>query len=162
MYQEFNAQIEGRRIKMIIAIGSDHAGVQLKTLVVEHLKASSVDCKDFGVNSEDSVDYPDIASTVTEAVQSRQCQLGILICGTGIGMSIAANKRRGIRAALCAEPYSARCAREHNDANVLAMGSRVIGPGLAAEIVDTFLKAEFARGRHSRRLDKIEVLEKSQ
>ncbi len=146
---------------MIIAIGSDHAGVQLKTLVVEHLKVSSVACKDFGVNSEESVDYPDIASAVTESVLSRQCEVGILICGTGIGMSIAANKKRGIRAALCAEPYSARCAREHNDANILTMGSRVIGPGLAAEIVDTFLKAEFARGRHSRRLDKIEVIEKA-
>jgi ribose 5-phosphate isomerase B len=162
VYKEFNAQIEGRRMKMIIAVGSDHAGVHLKTLVVEHLKTSSVDCKDFGVNSEDSVDYPDIASAVTEAVQSQQCELGILICGTGIGMSIAANKRKGIRAALCAEPYSARCAREHNDANILTMGSRVIGPGLAAEIVATFLTAEFAGGRHSRRLEKITYLESNQ
>ncbi len=144
---------------MKIALGSDHAGFRLKEHVRKHVESSSHTCKDFGVFSEESADYPDIAASVTAAVQTGEFDYGILICGTGIGMSIAANKNTGIRAALCGEGYSARCAREHNDANVLAMGSRVIGPGLALEIVEHFLSTPFAGGRHENRLHKIEGLE---
>lgn len=145
---------------MKIAIGSDHAGYRLKDQVVEYLKASNHDLKDYGVFSEESADYPDLASAVAGFVQSEESSFGILICGTGIGMSIVANKYKGIRAALCAESYSARCARQHNNANVLAMGSRVIGPGLAMDIVSTFLDTEFEGGRHSRRIEKISLAEK--
>lgn len=144
---------------MKIAFGSDHAGYRLKEHILKHLEASPHSCKDFGVFSEDSVDYPDLAISVAAAVQSGEYDYGILICGTGIGMSIAANKNNGIRAALCGEAYSAKCAREHNDANILTMGSRVIGPGLAQDIVDQFLNTAFTGGRHSNRLHKIERLE---
>ncbi len=145
---------------MKIALGSDHAGFLLKESVVEYLRAAELSYKDFGVSSEESVDYPDIAVSVVNAVQAGECEFGILICGTGIGMTITANKHRGIRAALCSEAYSARCAREHNDANVLTMGSRVIGPGLAVDVVESFLKASFDGGRHARRLEKISLIEK--
>ncbi len=145
---------------MTIAIGSDHAGFQLKEEVVRHLRESGKTCRDMGVFDEKSADYPDIAAAVVEAVAAGECFCGILICGTGIGMSIAANKRSGIRAALCGDPYSARCAREHNDANILTMGSRVIGPGLAVEIVEVFLNASFTGGRHSSRLEKIIQMER--
>ncbi len=144
---------------MKIAVGSDHAGFLLKESVIGHLRAAERPYRDFGVLSEDSVDYPDIAAPVADAVRSGECDFGILICGTGIGMSIAANKHKGIRAALCGETYSAHCSREHNDANILAMGSRVTGPGLAIDIVEAFLNTLFAGGRHSRRLDKITVIE---
>jgi ribose 5-phosphate isomerase B len=144
---------------MIIALGSDHAGFQLKEQVISFLQSSAINFKDFGVHNEESADYPDQAALVVQAVKSGESKFGILICGTGIGMSIVANKHRGIRAALCSEPYSARCAREHNNANVLTMGSRVIGPGLAEEIVSTFIRTEYAGGRHERRLSKIEQLE---
>jgi len=144
---------------MKIALGSDHAGFILKKQLVEHLKATGSTYKDFGVFNEESADYPDQADLVALAVQSGEYNFGILICGTGIGMSIAANKHRGIRAALCSESYSARCAREHNDANILTMGSRVIGPGLAVQIVENFLNTPFTGGRHSNRLLKIERLE---
>ncbi len=144
---------------MKIAIGSDHAGYRLKDQIVEHLKSSDHSIEDFGVFSDDSVDYPDIAAAVAGFVQKNKLSCGLLICGTGIGMSIAANKYRGIRAALCSEPYSARCARQHNDANILSMGSRVIGAGLAIDIVDTFIKTEFEGGRHSRRIEKINLAE---
>ncbi len=144
---------------MRIALGSDHAGYCLKEQVCKHLEASPHSCKDFGVFTEESVDYPDIAASVAAGVQSGEYDCGILICGTGIGMSIAANKNNGIRAALCGEAYSAKCAREHNNANVLTMGSRVTGPGLALDIVDQFLNTTFSGGRHSRRLQKIESLE---
>ncbi|MGM0651186.1 MAG: ribose 5-phosphate isomerase B [Bacillota bacterium] len=145
---------------MKVALGSDHAGFSLKENIAEYLRSINRSYLDCGVSSEDSVDYPDIAVTVVDAVNSGECEYGILICGTGIGMSIAANKHKGIRAALCGEPYSAKCARKHNDANVLTMGSRVIGSGLAAEIVKTFLSESFDGGRHRRRLDKIEFIEK--
>ncbi len=144
---------------MKLAIGSDHAGYRLKNELIEHLQAAAYNVKDCGVFSEESADYPDLAAAVTDAVLSQECAFGILICGTGIGMSIAANKKKGIRAALCAETYSARCAREHNNANILALGSRVTGPGLAFDIVDTFLNTTFSGGRHIRRLDKISELE---
>jgi ribose 5-phosphate isomerase B len=144
---------------MIIALGSDHAGFRLKEQVISFLQSSAINFKDFGVYNEESADYPDQAALVVQAVRSGESEFGILICGTGIGMSIVANKHRGIRAALCSEPYSARCAREHNNANVLTMGSRVIGPGLAEEIVSMFISTEYAGGRHERRLFKIEQLE---
>lgn len=145
---------------MEIAIGSDHAGYQLKSLIIEYLKTSGRKYCDFGTDTEDSVDYPDYANLVVDAVTSGSCSFGILICGTGIGMSIVANKHKGIRAALCSESYSARCAREHNDANILTMGSRVIGPDLATDVVEAFLSATFTKGRHIRRLNKIQEIEK--
>lgn len=145
---------------MKIALGSDHAGFPLKETIVDYLKTTARLYKDFGVYSEESSDYPDNVSLVARAVQSGEYDYGITICGTGIGVSIAANKHDGIRAALCCETYSAQCAREHNDANILAMGSRVIGTGLAISIVETFLTTSFSGGRHSRRVNKIATIEK--
>ncbi len=144
---------------MKVALGNDHAGYLLKESIIGHLNITRRSCKDFGVLSEESVDYPDIVALVVEAVLSGEYDCGILICGTGIGMSIAANKYKGIRAALCGEAYSARCAREHNNANVLTMGSRVTGQGLAVDITETFLTASFEGGRHNRRLEKIIAIE---
>ena len=144
---------------MLIALGSDHAGFQLKEQVISFLQSAGINYKDFGVYNEESADYPEQAALVVQAVKSGESTFGILICGTGIGMSIVANKHRGIRAALCSEPYSARFAREHNNANVLTMGSRVIGPGMAEEIVSIFIHTKYAGGRHERRLGKIETLE---
>lgn len=144
---------------MKIAIGSDHAGFLLKKTVVEHLSAEAIDFIDCGVFSDVSADYPDLARLVSECVLSQKCAMGILICGTGIGMSIAANKYKNIRAALCGETFSAFLARRHNDANILTMGSRVIGPGLALDIVDTFIKTTFEGGRHQQRIDKISATE---
>ena len=143
---------------MEIAIGSDHAGVQLKKEIIAILVAEGYNPIDCGAYTEEAVDYPDIAEIVASAVLQKNI-LGILVCGTGIGISIAANKIPGIRAALCHEPFSARLAREHNDANILAMGSRIIGCGLAGEIVETFIKTSFAAGRHQRRVEKITALE---
>jgi ribose 5-phosphate isomerase B len=144
---------------MRIAVGSDHAGFDLKKIIVEYLKTAGRSYEDFGVFSEESVDYPDLASAVVSGIMEGRCSCGILICGTGIGMSIAANKHKGVRAALCSESFSARFAREHNDANILVLGSRVIGPGLAVDIVESFLGSNFAGGRHGRRVDKISGLE---
>lgn len=143
---------------MRIALGSDHAGVKLKEQIKEHLHQQKLDCLDFGTFCGNSVDYPDISYSVVRAVRGGDVDLGILICGTGIGMAMAANRCRGIRAALCSEPYTARCAREHNDANILTLGSRVVGSGLALEIVDVFLQSRFQGGRHQRRLEKLEML----
>lgn len=144
---------------MKIALGSDHAGYNLKEEIAEQLKSRGCLIKDCGVFSRESSDYPDTAETVSGAVQSGGVDFGILICGTGIGMSIAANKRKGIRAALCAESYSARCARQHNNANILALGSRVTGVGLALEIINVFLATSFEGGRHQGRVDKVTELE---
>lgn len=144
---------------MEIALGCDHAGFKLKEEIKQHLQAQGIVVSDFGTFCENSVDYPDIALPVVKAVREGIFPLGILICGTGIGMSIAANKHPGIRAALCNDPYSARCAREHNDANILTLGARVIGPGLALEVVDQFIKAQFKGGRHQHRLNKIALFE---
>lgn len=146
---------------MQVALGSDHAGYELKKEIMKHLHASAIECRDFGPFSDSSVDYPDFAALVSEAVQSGLFSFGILICGTGIGMSVAANKHPHIRAALCSETYSARLARKHNDANILTMGSRVIGPGLAIAIVDTFLHTSFEGGRHMKRLEKIACMDKN-
>lgn len=144
---------------MNIALGSDHAGFALKAAIKEHLEAKGVCCNDYGAFDETSVDYPDQVPAVVDAVRERNAELGILICGTGIGMSIAANKHQGIRAALCGDTFSAVYARAHNDANIITLGSRVVGVGLALVIVDAFLESSFEGGRHSLRLDKIRNFE---
>ena len=144
---------------MIIALGSDHGGFALKQAMMEHLRESGTEFKDFGVYCSESADYPDIAVQVAEAVARGEYEKGVLFCGTGVGVSIAANKVHGIRAANCHDVFSAQMSREHNDANILTMGERVIGPGLAAMILDTWLSAEFIGGRHGRRVDKIKAYE---
>lgn len=144
---------------MHIAIGSDHAGFNLKEMVKGVLLEMGYTYEDFGCFDTSSTDYPDIGFAVADAVAGGRFQRGILICGSGIGMCIAANKVPGIRAAVCHESFSARGAREHNDANILCLGERVIGPGLAREIVTIFLTAGFVGGRHARRLEKIRARE---
>ena len=141
------------------AIGSDHGGYALKQEIMKHLTERGIEYRDYGTFSTDSCDYPDYGEAVGRAVASGECERGIVVCGTGIGISIAANKVRGVRCALCGDCFSAQMAREHNDANVLALGARVLGPGLALKIVDTFLDAEFQGGRHARRVAKIMALE---
>ena len=145
---------------MKIAIGSDHGGYGLKELIRKHLQEKGFDIKDFGTDSTASVDYPDFAKAVGEAVVAGEFQRGILICGPGIGISIAANKIPGVRCALVGDCFSAKATRQHNDANILALGERVVGPGLALEIVDIWLSAEFEGGRHQGRVDKIADIEK--
>jgi ribose 5-phosphate isomerase B len=145
---------------MTIAIGSDHNGVALKEALLQGVLQGHV-VRDFGVFTCDSVDYPDIAFAVAQAVASGEYERGILICGTGIGMAIAANKVKGIRAAPCSDVYSAKMSRRDNDANILCLGGRVVGPGLAAEIVTVWLNEPFAGGRHARRLEKIRAKEES-
>jgi len=140
-----------------IILGSDHAGYDLKEAVKAHLEASGLHrLKDVGVFSRDSSDYPKIAHRVAEAVAEGNAERGILVCGSGIGMSITANRHKGVRAALCHDLYSARMSRLHNDANVLAMGGRILGMGIALEIVDTFLNTPFEGGRHKIRVDLME------
>lgn len=141
---------------MKIAIGADHGGFSLKEKVVKHLQEEGHEVVDKGTYSEDSVDFPDYSKQVTKAIQDESVELGILICGTGIGMSIAANKQKGIRAALCGDVFSAKATREHNNTNVLCLGARVTGDSLALMIVDTWLNAEFEGGRHIKRLAKLE------
>ena len=141
---------------MKIIVGSDHGGFKLKRAVVDDLKEKGLDVTDFGPETADSVDYPDYAKPVAEKVASGEYDKGILICGTGIGMSISANKVKGIRSALVHDTFSAKATRQHNDSNVLAMGERVIGAGLALDIVDIWLNTEFEGGRHERRVCKIE------
>ena len=144
-----------------IAIGSDHAGFPLKKELVAALKTEGYSPEDFGTFSLESMDYPDIAVEVAKGVASGRFARGILMCGTGIGVSITANKVPGIRAAACSEPYSAMMARAHNDANVLCMGGRVVGIGLALEIAKKFLETDFESGsRHERRVDKIKALDR--
>lgn len=144
----------------MIAIGSDHGGYELKNHIIKHLKEIGAEYKDCGCYSEESVDYPDIAKSVCDEINKGQAENGILICGTGIGISIAANKIEGIRAALCADVYSAKMCRQHNNANVLCLGGRVTGRELAFMIADTFLREEFEGGRHEARIEKIKALEK--
>ncbi|WP_446898298.1 ribose 5-phosphate isomerase B [Clostridium sp. LBM24168] len=144
---------------MKIALGSDHAGFPLKKEIMKHLKAKNIEFKDFGTFSEDSCDYPDYGQKVGEQVASKNYEFGILVCGTGIGISIAANKIPGIRAAVCGDTFSAHACREHNNANILALGQRIVGTGLAMDIVDAFLNAEFQGGRHERRVNKISEIE---
>lgn len=142
----------------MIAVGSDHGGFELKKEIMAHLDARGLEYRDFGTYSDASCDYPVYGKAVAKAVASGECERGIIICGTGIGISIAANKVHGIRAALCGDCFSAEAARQHNDANVLALGARVVGPGLALKIVDTFLDTPFSNGeRHLRRISMIEI-----
>ena len=143
---------------MKIALASDHGGYGLKCEVIKHLEERGFTYEDYGCYSEESCDYPDYAHKAAHAVADGVCDLGILICGTGIGISIAANKVPGIRAALCHDCFSAQATKEHNDANMLAMGARVIGPGLALKIVDTFLDTPFSNDeRHIRRINQMET-----
>lgn len=142
-----------------IAIGSDHAGYCLKKEIKAYFQDKGVCFTDFGVQTRESVDYPDIALVVAESVVRGENRYGILVCGTGIGMTMAANKVPGIRAALCHDTFTARAAREHNDANVLTLGERVIGAGLACEIIETWLRSIFQGGRHQRRIAKIRAIE---
>lgn len=139
-----------------VAIGSDHGGFLYKEKVIEYLKSRNIPFIDLGTHTREACDYPEIARAVAERVISGKSNRGILICGTGIGMSIAANKVRGIRAALCGDTYSARVSRAHNNANILCIGERVIGEHLALDIVDIWLKTGFEGGRHKRRVDIIE------
>ena len=141
---------------MKVAIASDHGGYNLKREIVRYLEDKGIDYEDFGTDSSDSVDYPDFARPLSEKVKNGEFDRGILICGTGIGMSIAANRISGVRCALVHDTFSAKATREHNNSNVLAMGERVIGVGLALEIVDVWLNTEFEGGRHERRVNKIE------
>ena len=140
----------------MIAVGSDHAGYALKQVVMAHLKERGEEFKDYGTYTEASCDYPDFAEEVSQAIIKGEADKGILICGTGIGISIAANRHREIRAALCGDCFSAEATRQHNDANVLAMGARVVADGLALKIVDTFLDTPFSNGaNHVRRISKL-------
>ncbi len=141
----------------MIALGCDHGGYVMMQEVKKHLEERGLEYKDFGCYSEESVDYPEYGKKVAHAVADGECEKGILICGTGIGISISANKVKGVRAALCHDCFSAQATREHNNANVLAMGARVIGAGLALQIVDIFLDTPFSEDeRHVRRIDMIE------
>lgn len=141
----------------MIALGCDHGGYELKQEIIQYLKEKNIEYKDYGCYDNASVDYPVYAKKVANAVAAKEADKGILICGTGIGISIAANKVKGIRAALCHDCFSAQATREHNDANILAMGARVVGTGHALKIVDTFLNTEFSEDeRHTRRIAQIE------
>lgn len=143
-----------------IAVACDHGGFQLKGTIIAHLGAIGYEVEDFGTYTPESCDYPDFAVPACEAIVSGKCAAGILICGTGVGMSICANKIDGIRAAVTTEPFSAEFTRRHNDANVLCLGQRVIAEEMATRLVDIFLGTDFEGGRHSRRLEKISALEK--
>lgn len=143
----------------MIAIGSDHGGYLLKEELKRHLEEKGIEFKDFGTDSAASCDYPVYAEKVCRAIQSGECEKGILICGTGIGMSMCANKCKGIRAALCGDHFSAEFTRKHNDANVLCMGARTIGPGVALQLADIFLTTEFEGGRHEKRVSMMMELE---
>ena len=144
---------------MKIAIGCDHGALELKNKVIAHLTAKGYEVVNFGTDTLDSCDYPDFAALAARAVASGECDKGIVLCTTGIGVSISANKIKGIRCALLSDVMSARMTRQHNDSNVMALGAAVVGPMLALEIVDTWLGAEFEGGRHQRRVDKIMALE---
>lgn len=139
-----------------IAIGCDHVGFELKTHITEYLQGKGYSIKDFGTHSTQRTDYPVFGKAVAEAVTSGECEKGILICGTGVGISIAANKVKGVRAVVCSEPYSALLSRQHNDTNILSLGSRVVGRDLALMIVDAWLSGEFEGGRHKSRIDMLE------
>lgn len=144
---------------MKIAIGADHGGFSLKEIIRENLEKKGYEIKDFGTYSADSVDYPDIAKVVSKEVSEKNYDFGILVCGTGIGMSMAANKVHGIRAAVVSDVFSARATKEHNNANIICLGERVLGPGLAMLLVEEFMKAEFQGGRHEKRVNKIMGME---
>ena len=144
---------------MKIEIGYDHSAVEMKTIIKEHMVNKGYEVLDLGTNSAESCDYPEYGEKVGRAVVSGEADLGIAICGTGLGISLAANKVKGVRACVCSEPYTARLSRMHNNANVLAFGARVVGSELAKMIVDEWLAAEFEGGRHQRRVDMIMAIE---
>jgi ribose 5-phosphate isomerase B len=145
-----------------VALGSDHGGFQLKNEIDQYLRSQGIDILDCGTNSTASVDYPLFGYAVGQAVLNGQVDFGIIICGTGQGIAMTANKLPGIRAAVCTETYSARMSREHNNANVLALGGRITGAGLALDIVDVFLKTDFAGGRHNKRLELMAAVERGE
>ena len=144
---------------MKIAIGCDHGGLEHKNAIVQHLTSRGFEVKDSGIYENRSVDYPDIAALVCKDITSGECELGVLVCGTGIGMSLAANKVKGIRAAAVSEHFSAKYTRLHNNSNILCLGGRVIGVGTALELVDLFVDTEFEGGRHAVRVDKVMAME---
>ena len=147
---------------MKIVIGCDHGGLEHKNAIGEFLKEQGFEVVDFGIYEQVSVDYPDIAAPLCESILKGETERGILVCGTGIGMSIAANKYKGIRAAACSEHFSAKYTRLHNNSNVLCLGGRVIGVGTAVELADIFVNTEFEGGRHQKRVDKITAIEEKQ
>ena len=147
---------------MKIAIGNDHPALELKQHIMKYLQDQGHEVVNFGTDTPESTDYPIYAARVAKAVVSGQCDRGVLICGTGLGISIAANKVRGVRCAVCSEPVSAELSRLHNNANIVAMGARIIGPVMAEAIVDTFMKTEFLGGRHQLRVDMMMKLEQEQ
>lgn len=144
---------------MKVVIGADHAGVELKDAVVAYLKGKGVDVEDVGTHGNDSVDYPDFASTVASKVGRGEANFGVLVCGTGLGMAIVANKYRGVRAVPCTSEFAARASRQHNDANVLCLGERLVGTGLGLAIAEAFFETSFEGGRHERRTQKIADVE---
>lgn len=146
-------------ITMKIAIGNDHTAVDMKRHIQKYLEAEGFEVLNLGTDSSERTDYPIYGRAVAEAVASGECDFGVLICGTGIGISLAANKVKGIRAAVCSEPYSARLTRQHNNANIIAFGARVVGTAMAEMIVDEFLHTEYEGGRHQRRIDMITAIE---
>ena len=144
------------------AIGNDHTGVALKEIIKKFIEEKGVEVKDFGTQSTEASNYPEIAEAVANAVASGECERGILICGTGVGISIAANKVKGIRAVCCSEPFSAKLSKQHNNSNILCFGARVVGTGLAKMIVESWMDAEFQGGRHQVRIDMIRDIENRQ
>ena len=144
---------------MKIAIGNDHSALELKAVVIKHLEENGHEVVDYGTNTNESCDYPIYGEKVALAIKNNEAELGILICGTGIGISLAANKVPGIRAAVCSEPYSAKMTRAHNNANILAFGARVVGQDLAKMIVDAFVNTKFEGERHQRRVDMLTEIE---
>lgn len=142
-----------------IVIGCDHAALELKSKVIDHLKEQNIEVTDVGTYTSDSCNYPDYASALCKKIQSGEFTLGILICGTGIGMSMAANKHNGIRAACCSDTFSAKATRQHNNANVLCFGERVVGTGLALDLVDIFIGTEYLGGRHDKRVQMLTDIE---
>ena len=145
-----------------IVIGCDHGGVELKNEIIAHLNKRGIEVTDVGTYTTDSCNYPDYARALCAKIQSGEFERGILVCGTGIGMSMAANKHKGIRAAVCSDTFSARLTREHNNANVLCFGARVVGMGLTFDLVDNFIDAEFEGGKHQTRVDMITAIEEAE
>lgn len=144
------------------AIGNDHTGVALKEIVIKFLEEKGIQVKDFGTQSTEASNYPEIAEAVSNSIVSGECERGILICGTGVGMSIAANKVKGIRALVCSEPFSAKLSKQHNNSNILCFGARVVGSEMAKMIVENWVDAEYQGGRHQTRVDMITDIEKRQ
>ena len=147
---------------MKIAIGNDHVAVEMKNHIIDYLTAKGHELVNFGTDTNERCDYPIYGKKVADAVAKGECEFGILICGTGIGISLAANKVKGIRAAVCSDPYSARLTRQHNNANIIAFGARVVGEATAEMIVDEFLNAEYEGGRHQTRIDMISAIEQGE